>query len=108
MNKCLFCEKLIEVIEKKKPKKYCTPKCRLNDFYRRRKLDRLQEKKLFEIEQRSNPLINAARGRDKNGVNNDELSQNKPKNDKPVRISGEDWYEYHLRVEEWKKSLKNN
>ncbi len=129
MNKCLFCEKPIEVIEKKKPKKYCDAKCRLNDFYRRKRIEKLKADIAAEVDLRSNPLINAARGRDESGVNNDELRRNKPKQApkpqkaiqvpqkeekpvepikiaKPERMKGESGLDYSIRLHEWQERMK--
>jgi hypothetical protein len=82
----------------------------------------------LEDEFRSNPLINAARGRDENGINNDELRQNKPrqaqkpqmaiqvpkKEEKPVepikiakpeRMKGESGLDYSIRLHEWQEKM---
>ena len=75
----------------------------------------------MNLDNRSNLLINAARGRDENGVNNDEIVAKKPyKTVKttipsskintttdippiPERMEGESSFDYGIRKSEWKR-----
>lgn len=57
----------------KRPKLYCNETCRSNHWHR----ERAQAKTKAEEESRNNQFTNAARGRDKNGVNNDETKVQK-------------------------------
>jgi len=77
MNKCLNCEKEIVSIEGRRAKKYCDNKgkCKGEYFRKQKKPSQYVNRATFdELESRYNQLINAARGRDKNGVNHDELN----------------------------------
>jgi len=76
MNKCLNCEKEIISIEGRRAKKYCDNKgkCKGEYFRKQKKPSQYVNKATFdELNNRYNQLINAARGRDENGVNNDEV-----------------------------------
>jgi hypothetical protein len=87
MDKCLNCGAEIESERGRRPKQFCANKgkCRNEHWRKGRKeikttksdlqLENERLKKELELERqnRSNPFINAARGRDENGVNNDEV-----------------------------------
>jgi len=94
MNKCLNCEKEIVSIEGRRAKKYCDNKgkCKGEYFRKQKKPSQYVNKATFdELESRYNQLINAARGRDENGVNNDEVKNTvdtyweEHKNDNPEK-----------------------
>lgn len=74
MKQCLECK---AEFEPKNPKGvFCSTKCRQKDY--RRKINQIvkaSRSKIFleaQKEERANPFISAARGRDKSGVNEDE------------------------------------
>ncbi len=92
MAKCLNCGSDLVQMEGRRPKKFCDNKgkCR-NKYWRdnkpkekkyfrsdeveklKKKAEGLEKELELERQNRLNPLINAARGRDENGVNNDEM-----------------------------------
>lgn len=73
MKNCLHCEKELTHVEGRKQKSFCNSFCRNQYFYSKRKVVKFQAEVAGEKEKRQNPLINAARGRDASGVNNDEV-----------------------------------
>jgi len=83
MNECLNCQNPVEQKEGRRKRLYCGDTCRVQ-FNRKKNGKKIRwieigkyEKLKAELEQerqsRSNPFINAARGRDENGVNQDEI-----------------------------------
>jgi hypothetical protein len=89
------CQNDLVHIEGRRPKEFCSPKCR-TDFHNSKKVKGVGRGRpkgaknkfkpsaidLVEAENRDNPLTNAARGRDKGGVNKGEVKKEK----KPVGI----------------------
>lgn len=73
MTNCLQCNKELTHVEGRKQKSFCNSFCRNQYFYSKRKVVKFQAEVAEEKEKRQNPLIHAARGRDANGVNNDEV-----------------------------------
>lgn len=86
---CLECGKDLIQITGKRAKQFCNVTCRSNYWQKKKrdsepkkqglpgrppkkKIDKLQEQIADAAEARNNSLINAARGRDANGVNQDE------------------------------------
>lgn len=126
MNKCLNCEKEIVNIEGRRAKKYCDNKgkCKGEYFRKQKKPSQYVNKATFdELESRYNQLINAASGRDRNGVNNDELrvtdltkpnKEVKPKETPitnysvniPPKLKGESGIDYKIRISELQSKLK--
>ena len=81
MNKCLNCEKEIISIEGRRAKKYCDNKgkCKGEYFRKLKKVaDFVPKSKYDDLNNRYNQLINATRGKDENGVNNDEVRNDNP------------------------------
>jgi hypothetical protein len=92
MNTCLNCGAEIESEKGRRPKQFCANngKCR-NEHWRKKqpkeikatkgdlqlKVAKLEKELELERQNRSNPFINAARGRGENGVNNDEMRVDK-------------------------------
>jgi endogenous inhibitor of DNA gyrase (YacG/DUF329 family) len=82
MKECLTCQKNIEQTEGRRQKVFCSDSCRAayhqkknagkRKYVRIETFQKLQKELEVERQNRSNPLINAARGWDKNGVNSDE------------------------------------
>lgn len=81
---CLNCKNDVPQTKGKRAKLYCSQKCRVEYFRAKeaaitpkrgpgRPPKNLAAQAQQETEQRQNPLINAARGRDASGVNEDEL-----------------------------------
>ncbi len=93
ISRCLNCEAELNSSEGKREKKYCNSNCRASHYQKTH--PKTQEKKIKRVpiekwnkmqeeleelrKQRDNPLINAARGRDESGVNEDEVKLAKPK-----------------------------
>lgn len=86
MDKCKFCSKELIHIEGRKKKSFCNDNCR-NKYFNKNKpkvkmkcvpleeWNKIQDK-IKMTDNRDNSLINAARGRDKSGINEDELLPN--------------------------------
>ncbi len=86
MKTCLHCQKEVEKEKGKREKLYCNSTCRSAHFQKSKGqkkyiqikshekiVARLQKELELALAERSNPLINAARGRDENGTNKDEI-----------------------------------
>ena len=92
MNKCLNSEKEIISIEGRRAKKYCDNKgkCKGEYFRKLKKVaDFVPKSKYDDLNNRYNQLINATRGKDENGVNNDEVKVTdltKPNKEVKVKI----------------------
>lgn len=82
-NKCMGCDNLVPQTESKKAKLYCSSTCRqkvwqdkrreeLRIFRKMSKSTALVAQVKEAAEYRKSPLVNAARGRDANGINQDE------------------------------------
>lgn len=90
-EKCLYCNEPIAQKEGKKERKFCSPShCTMYHLKEKNKDKPKGERgrpkgsknkfkpsviDILEAEARKDPLTNAARGRDENGVNNDELEE---------------------------------
>lgn len=72
--KCLGCDKMVDQTPKKRPKLYCSGKCRQKVWQENRRQEILSLRVKEAASDRNNSLINAARCRDENGVNKDELA----------------------------------
>ena len=66
MKNCKFCGKSLNHIEGRRKKEFCNNTCRSKYWYNK-------NLKVKQKDDRDNPLINAARGRDENGINKDEV-----------------------------------
>jgi hypothetical protein len=116
--KCLFCGNELPKPKGRRPKVYCSDKCRATHWQKNKpkktgKYIPIEEYKatIAKLEQqiqeakdnRNNPLINAARGRDESGVNEDEMKE-KPITEVPEKWQIEFW---ENRVVQLEKELKN-
>lgn len=101
------CGKKLIHTEGRRPKEFCSPECRIkfNNLKNKKggsrgrprgsknkvNLEKLKQELAEERESRNNPLINAARGRDKSGVNEDEVKRKisvpAKENDNPLGLS---------------------
>lgn len=72
MSNCLNCGEHISQTLGKREKQFCDSTCRSNYWQKKKRTQKLQLEVKEESKKRKNPLINAAKGRDKNGVNKDE------------------------------------
>ncbi len=84
-SKCLDCGENLVQLEGKRQKQFCGSSCRSNYWQKKKRRAKLAADLGAEKQARSNPLINAARGRDKNGVNEDEAKRVEQESQKEVQ-----------------------
>lgn len=94
MGSCKYCGEQIETYTGRRPKQFCDKSCRVAYFNKNKPKNismvrkstyddvlvennalkaRIKELEKGVYDDRTNPLINAARGRDESGINEDEL-----------------------------------
>lgn len=105
---CPICQTEFNEHTGRRPKRFCGVACKIKFFNLKKKADRLIKDLGTEATNRDNALINAARGRNATGVNNDEGKTEKTKKKlelptMPVKQPGEDPFDFAARKNEWKK-----
>lgn len=76
---CPFCKKQFNPYTGRRAKRFCSNPCKVSFWNMQKSKERKGELAAKEKADRNNKLISTARGRDENGVNNDEVKIIAPK-----------------------------